>query len=349
MKTAVLLPTYNEEENIEGTIKSIRKADKKYEIFVVDSGSKDRTVKIAKKLGAKVISVEGRGKGKAVRVAFSEINADFLVMMDADGTYPAEKIPEFLEKLRECDVVIGSRFAGRIEEGAMKQVNRIGNRMLTFFARLLYKRKITDVCSGMWGFRREAYKRMEITAPHFELEADLFSEAVKKNMKICEVPIVYRKRGGVAKLRVSDGVKIAWWLAKKRFSGKEMFFMVMAAITALQFLPIIAGLYEYGGLGTDVFRVVFALTAFCFGWWMRKNRFDWKEILGNGAIAGAIAVAVFYVFLFAGAAIGRPVLGVAVPEDMWAVLLVVLAVFNIVLTALIVGVGALAAKIVKRC
>lgn len=217
MKTAILLPTYNEEKNIEDVIERVRKVNKKYEIVVVDSESKDRTVEIARELGAKVISVKGRGKGRAVGVAFSKINADFLVMMDADGTYPAEKIPEFLEKLRECDVVVGSRFAGRIEEGAMKRINRIGNRMLTLLARLLYGRKITDVCSGMWGFRKEAYKRMKITAPHFELEADLFSEAVKKNMKICEVPIVYRKRGGVAKLRIVDGVGIAFWLLKKRF------------------------------------------------------------------------------------------------------------------------------------
>jgi len=131
--------------------------------------------------------------------------------------------------------------------------------------------------------------------------------------------------------------------------SKEMFFTAIAVITALQFLPVITGMYEYGGLGTDVFRVLLVLTAFCFGWWMRKNRFGWKEVLVNGAIAGAIAVAVFYVFLFVGAVIGRPVLRVAVPKGMWAVLLVVLAVFNIVLTTLIVGVGALAAKIVKKC
>ncbi|MGC9005581.1 MAG: glycosyltransferase family 2 protein, partial [Candidatus Micrarchaeia archaeon] len=156
-------------------------------------------------------------KGKAVAVAFGRIDADFLVMMDADGTYPAVEIPKLLEKLKECDVVVGSRFAGEIEEGAMKTINKIGNRMLTLFARVLYGGKISDVCTGMWALSREAYKRMEITAPHFELEADLFSEAVNKKMKICEVPIVYRKRGGTTKLRVSDGVKIAFWLLKKRW------------------------------------------------------------------------------------------------------------------------------------
>lgn len=216
MKTAILLPTYNEEKSIGKVIRGIRKVNKKYEIFVVDSESKDRTVEIAKKLGAKVIVVKGRGKGRAVRVAFKKIYADFLVMMDADGTYPVEKIPTILEKLKECDVVVGSRFAGKIEEGAMGRINRIGNIFLTALARMLYGIKITDVCSGMWGFRRNAYKRMEITAPHFELEADIFSEAVNKKMKICEIPIVYKKRGGVTKLRVSDGVRIALWLIKKK-------------------------------------------------------------------------------------------------------------------------------------
>ncbi|MEM2948406.1 MAG: glycosyltransferase family 2 protein [Candidatus Anstonellales archaeon] len=216
MKIAILLPTYNEEESIGEMIRKIRGVSKKYEIFVVDSESKDRTVEIARKMGARVIVVKGRGKGRAVGVAFKKINADFLVMMDADGTYPADRIPEFLEKLKECDVVIGSRFAGRIEEGAMKIVNKIGNILLTVLAKVLYGRKITDVCSGMWGFRREAYKGMNITAPHFELEADLFSEAANKKMKICEIPIVYRRRGGSTKLRVRDGLRIAWWLVKKR-------------------------------------------------------------------------------------------------------------------------------------
>lgn len=217
MKTAILLPTYNEEESIEGMIKRIRKVSRKYEIFVADSESRDRTVEKAKKLGARIISVKGRGKGKAVAVAFGRIDADFLIMMDADGTYPAEEIPEFLEKLNGCDVVIGSRFAGKIEEGAMKTINKIGNRGLTFLAGLLYERRISDLCTGMWGFRREAYKNVEIRAPHFELEADLFSEAVKKNMRICEVPIVYKKRGGATKLGLCDGARIAWWLVKKRF------------------------------------------------------------------------------------------------------------------------------------
>ncbi len=216
MTVLVLLPTYNEEENIAKMIDAVQGVSSEWQVLVVDGGSTDRTVEIAREKGAEAYVFPERGKGKAVADAFQRADAEQLVLLDADMSYPPSEIPKLLAKLGECDVVVGSRFAGTIEEGAMGGINRFGNRCLTFMGNLLYGGKITDLCSGLWAFRKEAYKRMELDAPHFELEANFFSECMKKKMKLCEVPIEYRQRGGTAKIGVGDGVRIGLFLLRKR-------------------------------------------------------------------------------------------------------------------------------------
>jgi dolichol-phosphate mannosyltransferase len=128
-------------------------------------------------------------------------------------------MPSFLSALKDCDVVMGSRFRGRIEDGAMSLVNGIGNRFLTTAASLLFLHGTSDLCTGMWGFRRDAYKSMDIGAGGFEVESTLFAQAVKRRLSICEIPIPYRKREGESKVRVSDGVRILCNLIRERFSS----------------------------------------------------------------------------------------------------------------------------------
>jgi len=217
MSVTVLLPTYNEEENISGMISSIHSVSQEWKILVVDGGSTDRTVELARKAGADIFIFPERGKGKAISAAFAREDADTLVLLDADMSYPPSEIPKLLARLSECDVVVGSRFSGSIEEGAMKGINKFGNRCLTFLGNLLYGGRITDLCSGLWAFRKEAYKKMRITAPHFELEANFFTECMRKKMKLCEVPIEYKKRGGTAKISVADGFRIFSFLLSNRF------------------------------------------------------------------------------------------------------------------------------------
>ena len=215
----ILLPTYNEEGNISQVIEDINKIkEKNWEIVLVDGGSSDNTVKIAKQKGAKILEYNQRGKGRAVAYAFDKLDYDYLIIMDADLTYPAEEIKKMLTKLREdCDVVVGSRFDGKIEEGAMKGLNRIGNIGLTLVGSILYQQRTGDLCSGMRGFTKKAYKKMLIDAPHFEVEANFFAEAAKKKLKSCEVPIEYRKRGGQSKLTAWHGIRIGMYLLTKRF------------------------------------------------------------------------------------------------------------------------------------
>ena len=215
---SVLLPTLNEEESIESTIKQVRKVLPDAEIVVIDGLSKDKTVAIAKKMGARIILEAQKGKAVAIKKAFKEINSDIALMIDVDLTYPVEDFPKILDLLKEYDVVLGSRFRGKMEPGAMSFTNNFGNRIISLCASTLFLKWVSDVCTGMWGFRKSAYKDIEITSQTFELECNMFAQAAKKGMRITEFPINYSKRGGVSKVQLIDGVKDCILLAKERFS-----------------------------------------------------------------------------------------------------------------------------------
>jgi dolichol-phosphate mannosyltransferase len=214
---SVLLPTLNEEESIGSTIKEVRAVISDAEIVVIDGLSTDRTVEIAKSLGARVLLEKRKGKAFAIKTAFRKISSDYAVMIDADLTYPVKDIPKFLSLLKDYDVVIGSRFKGRFEDGSMPFINGVGNQIICLVATVLYLKPVSDVCTGMWAFRKNAYKAVEITAHTFELECNLFAQSVKKGFRIFEVPIDYARRGGVSKVQLMDGVKDCVFLLKERF------------------------------------------------------------------------------------------------------------------------------------
>jgi len=216
MKVCVLLPTLNEAGSVAGLIERIRRTEPDARIVVVDSGSADGTPAIAKRSGADVIGLLERGKGLAIRKAFDEIGADQLVLLDSDASYAPEEIPEMLAALGRCPVAVGNRFCGKMKPGAMDAVNAFGNRALTLLANLLYGKRINDVCSGFWAFRRDAYKAMAIDARRFEVEVNFYAECARKKMQVCEVSISYGKRTGTSKLNVLDGFGIGAYLVAGR-------------------------------------------------------------------------------------------------------------------------------------
>lgn len=218
MEVCVLLPTLNEADSIKEMIERVRKVNPDYNIYVVDSGSTDGTIEVAKQEGAKLIELGEKGKGLAIKKAFSLIEEEIAILLDSDTSYAPEEIPDLLQALDGCDVVLGSRFRGRIMEGSMKTQNRLGNRLLTLLARFLYWKPVSDVCSGFWAFRKDAYKSMDINARHFSLEANFYVECAKKRLKLCEVPITYGIRRGETKLNVFHGFEIGWYLLGRRFT-----------------------------------------------------------------------------------------------------------------------------------
>ena len=220
---SIILPTLNEETGVGKVIDEIPMTQLEMmgysaEVVVVDGNSSDQTREIAEKKGARVIVEKRKGKGRAVRTALENVSSDFIFVLDADYTYPPTYIPEMLDILRRDNpVVIGSRLKGRYEKGALRRQNVIGNHLLTYLANLLFRTRISDVCTGFWGLRGDVTDCLELSTDGFQFEAELYAELAKKGYSIAEVPILYRRRKGKAKLSsFRDGVKIGWMLIKKR-------------------------------------------------------------------------------------------------------------------------------------
>lgn len=244
----IMLPALNEEGSIGEVIDDIPFSalrDKGYDAVavVIDGNSIDKTQEIARKKGARVIVQQGKGKGLGVRQALALCHpgdgetpasderpvscegftamrdAKYLIMLDADGTYPPEHILDIMEALEKgADVVMGSRFLGTIAEGAMTKLNQFGNTVLSDIASLLYQQRCTDLCTGMWGFNAKALEVLELDSRHFELEAELFAESSKKGLDIVEVPIAYLPRNGETKLvPLQAGFAILDKLLERRF------------------------------------------------------------------------------------------------------------------------------------
>lgn len=223
-EVTVIFPALNEEETIikvidEVPVAELERKGYRVQIVVVDNGSTDRTGELASSRGVKVIMEPRRGKGRAIRTAFESAEGDFIFMLDSDFTYPATSIPSMLELLEgDCDVVLGSRLKGQMEKGAMRTLNLIGNWLIAMMANILYGTRISDLCTGCWGFKGEVIKTMKLDATGFELEANMFIEIANEGYRIGEVPISYRKRRTPSKLSsIQAGYRIGQTLISKRF------------------------------------------------------------------------------------------------------------------------------------
>ncbi|MCR4392981.1 MAG: glycosyltransferase family 2 protein [Dehalococcoidales bacterium] len=222
-EVCIILPTLNEAEAIGPVIdeiprQTLEQQGYRVDVLVVDGNSADRTREIALSRGARVLIEPRSGKGRAIRTALDDIKADYIFMLDGDYTYPTTYIPAMLEALEKYPVVIGSRLKGKREKGALRLVNFIGNHLLTLLANLLYGTRISDLCTGFWGFRREVIQSLDLKADGFQIEAELLTQIARKGYKIGEIPILYRTRQGKAKLSGwRDGMRIAKLLFDRRF------------------------------------------------------------------------------------------------------------------------------------
>jgi dolichol-phosphate mannosyltransferase len=225
-RISVVLPALNEELTIGRVIDGIPVSQlmkKGYDIniMVVDGNSTDNTPEIALEKGVRLIKQKGRGKGLGMRTAFNAFNGKFLFMMDSDNTYPGHHILDMLPHLesRKYDVVLGSRLNGKITPGAMSGLNYFGNRVLTGAANILFPNghKVSDVCTGMWGFNGDVIRKLELDSKHFDIEAEMFAKCVKMGYRIGEVPINYNKRVAPSKLSsMKHGISIATRLLKEK-------------------------------------------------------------------------------------------------------------------------------------
>ncbi|MBN8208526.1 glycosyltransferase family 2 protein [Bacillus sp. NTK071] len=197
----VFLPAHNEENAIGEVIKQIPRdfhSSVHVSVLVIDDGSTDRTVEVAKNAGADYIFSfdTNQGLGAAVRKGLSyslELGADIGVMLDADNEYPAWELPELLEPLLcgEADYVMGSRFKGTID--GMRLHRRLGNYCFTFLQSLLLQKWIYDGQSGMRVFSKQAMEHGEIIHDYNYAQV-LTLNLVRKGFRVKEVPITYQVR-----------------------------------------------------------------------------------------------------------------------------------------------------------
>ena len=228
-EVSFILPALNEGRGIGKVIDRIPVRDlmtRGYEVnvWLLDGHSTDQTVTVARSRGARVFVQEGRGKGRAVSQALNHIRSDYVIMLDADNTYdPKDAIPMMTLLEDGHDVVMGSRLNGLLGTNSMTLKNLVGNRLLSTTASVLYARRVSDLCTGFWGFKGRVLRRLPIDAKGFELEAQLFSRCARSGFVIGEVPISYGCRSGdVTKLRaITSGMVILFSLFRERFRSKR--------------------------------------------------------------------------------------------------------------------------------
>ncbi|MGF3499982.1 MAG: glycosyltransferase family 2 protein [Candidatus Bathyarchaeia archaeon] len=210
----VLIAALNEQEGIGPTIEELRKVLVNPYFLVVDGNSTDRTVEIAKDFGAVVIPQKGTGKGDAVAVALSHLDGeafDYVVLIDADFTYPAEFLPRMIQILEEnpdVGMVCGNRFNSHLHVKSMRNAFYFGNRLLAFTHNLLNGVSLRDPLTGLRVVRAEALRDWLPKSKGFDVEVELNHHVERRGYGIREIDIAYRPRLGEKKLKLKHGLTI---------------------------------------------------------------------------------------------------------------------------------------------
>ena len=198
---SVVLPCLNEAETLAKCIGKAQRAFRELgidgEVVVADNGSTDGSQQIAERLGARVVPIEARGYGNAIRGGIHAARGRYLIMGDSDDSYDFSKIRPFVEKLRGgSDLVMGNRFQGGIMPGAMPWKHKwIGNPVLSFIGRLFFHCPVGDFHCGLRGFSKDAYGRMQLQTTGMEFASEMVIKSTLMRMNIAEVPIILHKDG----------------------------------------------------------------------------------------------------------------------------------------------------------
>ncbi len=256
MKTAVLIPCYNESATIKKVVCDFRKVMPHADIYVYDNNSTDGTDEIARAAGAIVRYEYNQGKGNVVRTMFREIIADCYIMVDGDDTYPAEAALEFEQLVLDgkADMVIGDRLSSTYFEENDRPFHNTGNRVVRKFINMFFKSDLNDIMTGMRAFSYNFVKSFPISSKEFEIETEMSVFALMNSFKIEEIPVEYRDRieGSESKLNTyTDGLKVIRMIFSLiRDERPLMYFttisLLLLLIAAIHFFPILFRFFSTG-------------------------------------------------------------------------------------------------------
>ncbi len=229
MKLSIIIPAYNEENNIleiTNRVKKVNLGDITKEIIIIDDFSADSTKKILSELKDSSIKIffhqQNQGKGAAIRTGLKQATGDIMLIQDADLEYNPQEYPALLKPLLEnqAKVVYGSRIKTiKSNMSEMYKLHYFGNVFLTIMTNILYGTKITDMETGYKVFRKEVIEGINLRARRFDFEPEITAKILKKGYKIVEVPISFaaRKFEEGKKITWRDGVKALFYLVRYRF------------------------------------------------------------------------------------------------------------------------------------
>lgn len=229
----VILPCLNEEATILKRVESIKKSLEKgkyknnYEILVCDNNSTDRSHTIYKKNKINYIVEKKHGYGSVLRAGIMAAKTKYVVMLDGDLSYKSDDIPRFVDELEAGnDLVMGNRFHGKIEKGAMPLSHKIGSRFLTGYANLFFRTKMHDFHCGLRAFVCEKMQEIDLSSSGFEFASEMIIKAKKYKLKLKEIPTDLSKDGRKKKSHLRtfrDGFRHLHEINKIKFSTSRLF------------------------------------------------------------------------------------------------------------------------------
>ena len=192
---SVVMPCLNEENTVGLCIRKAQECFNRLgingQVVISDNGSTDNSIRIASELGAKVVLQPIKGYGAALMKGIEAADGDIIIMGDSDDSYDWGNIGPFISKINEgYDFVMGNRFKGGIEPGAMPPLHRyLGNPVLSFISRIVYRIPIGDFHCGMRAFTKSAYQTMRVRTTGMEFATEMVASASRNNLRITEIPI----------------------------------------------------------------------------------------------------------------------------------------------------------------
>lgn len=248
MKTAVLIPCYNEAVTIEKVVKDFKAALPEADIYVYDNNSSDGTDVIAREAGAIVCYEYRQGKGNVIRSMFQDIDADCYLMIDGDDTYPAEHAQAMCNLVlnKRVDMVIGDRLSSTYFTENKRPFHNFGNVLVRKLINTLFKSNVNDIMTGYRAFSKTFVKSFPVLSKGFEIETEMTIHALDKNFFLEEIPVSYRDRpeGSTSKLSTfSDGFKVLKTVASLFRDYKPLIFFNLFSglcmiIALILFVPI---------------------------------------------------------------------------------------------------------------